>query len=571
MNLDIFREKDLSGALRKEAHVSNKYPEQYTYILDWCLLNNLSDLSFKLKVYHVINDLKFIPKCTCTKEVNFKNSDYGYNEYCSKNCVNESNSVVLKRKETNLKLYGTEIPQNLELFKKKSKQTNQLKYGVDYPWQNQEIKKKYINTMIERYGVDNPNKSKEILIRRIESFKNNIDKYKETYKKTNQLKYGVDHPWQNKDIHKKCINKILNTKYVNITNKIGTECIKQGHLLLNIDWNIKEISCLCNKQHTYEITNYLFHKRILDNINTCTICNKINTYSGEELNLRNFIIDNYNGTIIYNNRKILNGKELDIYLPDLNLAFEFNGLYWHSEANKYKNYHLEKTNNCADKNIKLIHIWEDDWLLKQDIVKSIIKNALNKTDNIIFGRKCEIRIVDNKIAKLFLIKNHLQGNINAKYNIGLYYLDELVSLMTFGNLRKNLGQNTININDYEMYRFCNKLNTTVIGGASKLFKYFNNNYTINTIISYADYSRYTGNIYKQLGFVYDKLTIPNYYWIIDNKRSNRYNWRKDKLVKLGYDKNLTEVQIMHNLKSLRIYDCGNLKYIFKNSNVMGNK
>jgi hypothetical protein len=115
---------------------------------------------------------------------------------------------------------------------------------------------------------------------------------------------------------------------------------------------------------------------------------------------------------------------------------------------------------------------------------------------------------------------------------------------------------------YELLRFCNKINTTVIGGASKLFKYFINNYDINEIISYSDSSRGVGQLYEVLGFEFVHQTSPNYYWVVDEVRQNRYNYRKDRLVSMGFDPNKSESKIMHDLGHYRIYDCGSKKYIY---------
>ena len=114
--------------------------------------------------------------------------------------------------------------------------------------------------------------------------------------------------------------------------------------------------------------------------------------------------------------------------------------------------------------------------------------------------------------------------------------NELVSLMTFGKPRKNMNSTTINDDEYELLRFCNKLNTTVIGGASKLFKYFLKTYNPQQITTYADRSHSNGNLYKQLGFEFKHITVPNYYYVIGGIRENRFNFRKDILVKHGFDK-----------------------------------
>lgn len=287
-------------------------------------------------------------------------------------------------------------------------------------------------------------------------------------------------------------------------------------------------------------------------------CPKCNRFNKKESSIFNFIRENYDGDIIQSNRNILNGKEIDIYLPQLKLAFEFNGLYWHSDIYKDRMYHVNKTKKCRDNGVNLINIWEDDWNHKQDIMKSIILNKLGKSKKI-FARKCSIHIVENKESREFLIKNHIQGFIGSKIKIGLYYQNELVSIMTFGGLRKSLGQKNKN-ESYELLRFCNKLGYSVVGGAGKLLKYFLNNYKAEEIISYSDNSRGYGNLYSKLGFDFVSETPPNYYWIVNGIRYHRFNFRKDKLVKLGYDENKTEVEIMKQNGHSRIFDCGSKKW-----------
>ena len=289
-------------------------------------------------------------------------------------------------------------------------------------------------------------------------------------------------------------------------------------------------------------------------------CPKCNRFNKKEESLLKFISDNYDGEIIKSDRKVLNGKELDIYLPELKIAFEFNGLYWHSELYKDNKYHLNKTNKCLESDIQLIHIWEDDWDLRPDIVKSIILNKLGVSERI-WARKCKIKEVDNKDVREFLIKNHIQGFVGSKIKLGLYHNGELVSLMTFGSLRKSLGQKSKE-GDWELLRFCNKIGYSVVGGASKLFKYFLNNFKVNEVISYSDNSRGIGNLYKQLNFKFIRDTQPNYYYIVDGVRSHRFNFRKDVLVKEGFDESKTEVQIMTERGYYRICDSGNKKWIF---------
>jgi hypothetical protein len=459
----------------------------------------------------------------------------------------------------------------------KSKEYNLEKYGVENVFQNNNIKEKIKEKKIELYGDSNFNN-------RIKSFDTNLEKYgykyasssphiKEKVKKTNLYKFGCEFPSQSELVYDK-IKKINIEKY-GVDNYSKTEIFKEKiterwfktmYFRLEKYGILKKVddgyTIKCNKcDNDFKILNSLMNKRINNNEEICLNCNPIHqSISKLEKNVLEFIKDSFNGEIVENHRELK--REIDIYLPELKLGFEFNGLYWHSELYKEPSYHLDKKNRFLESNVNLIHIWEDDWEYKQDIVKSMILNRLCKNPNKIYARKCQIKEVnDNKIVREFLETNHIQGFIGSKVKLGLYYNNELLSLMTFGNLRKSLGQNSKE-GTFELLRFCNKLNTTVIGGASKLFKYFLTNYNPKEIISYSDFSRSNGNMYNQLGFSLSHLSKPNYYYIVDGVRNHRFNFRKDKLVKEGFDSSLTEIEIMNSRGFYRIFDCGMQKWIY---------
>ena len=122
----------------------------------------------------------------------------------------------------------------------------------------------------------------------------------------------------------------------------------------------------------------------------------------------------------------------------------------------------------------------------------------------------------------------------------------------------------MNISKYELLRFCNKLNTTVIGGASKLFNYFIKKYDPESIVSYADRRWSQGNLYEKLGFQLYNESKPNYYYVIKNKRVYRFNFRKDQLIKkYNCPPNISEKQFCLEQRWYRIYDCGCLCYLWK--------
>lgn len=265
----------------------------------------------------------------------------------------------------------------------------------------------------------------------------------------------------------------------------------------------------------------------------------------------NFIKQHYGGIIIKNCRKTIKPLELDIFLPELNLAFEFNGLYWHSELYKHKNYHRNKLESCQSKNIKLIQIWEDDWYFRREIVKSIITGSLGIHKKI-YARKCEIKIISFHGAKQFIRENHLQGEVPFTLGYGLYYKDELVQIMTF--IKKN--------SVYEISRLCTKLNYNVIGGSSKLFSYFTKNNKFEQIFTYCDRDYFTGKVYENLGMILISKTEPNYrYYNRGYESLSRQQCQKHKLIKLGFDPSKSEREIMKERGFLRVYNSGNLKFV----------
>lgn len=300
-----------------------------------------------------------------------------------------------------------------------------------------------------------------------------------------------------------------------------------------------------------------FEQLAVNHLQGCGCPKCANNNSEQEEELVNFMLGE--GFLLFNrkNRKIISPYELDLYFPDKKIAIEYNGIRWHSEKfREDKNYHLMKTEMCEEKGVKLIHIFEDEWISKREIVKSRLRNIFGVTPNRIYARQCDIREVSYKESKMFLDKCHIQGNCVSKYRYGLYYNNELVSIMTFGKPRKNLnGRQTEGT--YEMLRFCNKLNTTVVGGASKLLKCFIKNINPNEVISYSDRRWGTGDMYKRLGFTLDHTAKPSYFYVVKGKRENRFAYRKDTLVRqYGCPEDMSEHEFMQSKGWYRIYDCG---------------
>jgi hypothetical protein len=395
-----------------------------------------------------------------------------------------------------------------------------------------------IKTMIDRYGVDNYTKTEEYRAKTIAK---------------NNEKYGADFYTQT-DEYKKYMEEYHRD---NIIRLIGD---KGYHDIILDTLNEFKIKCdICFEY--FQINRQLFLKRTKVGENPCTICNKISKpRSSYEDELFEYISSLGISNIVKNFK--VDRKELDIYLPEYNFGIEINGIYWHSELFIDKNYHINKKEFFNKLGIGVVNIWEDDWLYKKDIIKSRISNLLKKNNNIIYARKCVIKCVSNKECLQFLDENHIQGFVGSKIKLGLYYNNILVSLMTFGSLRRNLGKKSCN-NYYELIRFCSIKDTNVVGAGSKLLSFFIREFKPDYILSYQDLCWMETNFYEKLGMTLSHSTEPNYFYSKGKVRYNRFNFRKDKLIKKGFDPNKTEREIMFDMDYLRVYDLGSLVWEYK--------
>lgn len=272
--------------------------------------------------------------------------------------------------------------------------------------------------------------------------------------------------------------------------------------------------------------------------------------------LYEYICSIYSGAVERKNRQILNGKELDIYIPEKHLAIEFNGDYWHSTVFKDGKYHQEKTIACAKQGVRLIHIFEHEYIHNEEKIKSFLKNIILNDKQVLYARNTEVKEIKYNIAKEFCEIYHLQGWSNSQIYVGCYYDNELVSVMTFSKPRFD------NDNEYEIIRYCVKEGISIVDGANKLFEYFIDKYRPNSVITYSDISKFTGNIYTKLGFKVIKLTSPNYVWVSDDLKDilTRYQTQKHKLLENGIcNDTRTEDEIMNSLGFLKVYDSGNIK------------
>jgi hypothetical protein len=287
--------------------------------------------------------------------------------------------------------------------------------------------------------------------------------------------------------------------------------------------------------------------------------------SNYEKEIKELLLNN-NIDFEQHNRKILNGFELDFLIK--NIAIEFNGNKWHTESFGGKNrmYHLDKLQKCNNNGIKLIHIFEDEYVFHKEIVLNKISHILGIKRGLarIPGRKCIIKEIDTYTAKNFLDAYHIQGFSMSTIYLGAYFNNILIGVMSFKIENKNS-------NNWDLTRFASDYHYVCQGVGGKLFNYFIRNYNPDEVKSFAD-RRWTvdeeNNIYIQLGFKFDKYLAPEYRYYnpkVDKfKRFHKFNFRKQILhKKYGLPLTMTESEMTKELGYDRIWDCGLIKYIWK--------
>jgi hypothetical protein len=334
-------------------------------------------------------------------------------------------------------------------------------------------------------------------------------------------------------IKKICKDKYIipdNFKYENLNTKVKMICPKHG------EWEAVPKTLL--------------------NGHGCPKCS--NTVSKAEEEIYDYVCDLVGkDSVVSRDRSVLGGRELDIYVPKLSIAIEYNGIKWHSdEFIDDKNYHLKKLNECNENGIKLIQIFEDEWIEKKDIVLNKIKHILGKDGGEkVYARKCKIKEVDKYVAYDFLEKNHIQGSVGSSVFIGAYYQDRLIAVMGITEEKED---------SWNLTRFATDNNVRCIGVASKIFNYFVMKYNPIYVKSFAD-RRWTlsieNNLYTQLGFKLGEILAPDYRYVNGCRREHKFGYRKAKLhKKYNVPFEWTERQMTRYLGFYRIYDCGLLRY-----------
>lgn len=507
--------------------------------------------------------------------------------------------VLQKSKDTLFSHYGVTSTMHSDEIVSKRIADYKEKTGYETPLQNPVVREKAKDTMTSRYGVDHPSKSPELLERVHDTM---TAKYGAPYvlqspvlrakiEDTNLIRYGHKNAASSPAIQKK-ISDTMTSKY----GYVRYSQTDEWHLGVMMDPSRLEYFKEFRADPISFIHKYFDEKPSLDDLYKITgvgheaittILDRFDCrdevafgYSTMEREIKQLLLSICPDiNIISNDRRVISPYEIDIYLPEYKVGIECNPTATHNSSIGFldknnepipKTYHKMKSDLAEQQGIFLFHLFGYEWKYKREIIVSMLRNLIGKNENKIYARNTVIREVDSPTAIQFLNHNHRQGRVFSSTRLGLYdkKTNELVSLMTFGKLRKTMGTNKGASGEiWELTRFCNKLNTSVVGGASKLFKYFIDNYSPKEIRSFSDRSHTRGNLYSTLGFRELRRSGESYVWIdlktdrafhrIHAQKRNIRRFLNDPSIDID---NQTEFQIMESHGFVSMFDSGTITW-----------
>lgn len=282
-------------------------------------------------------------------------------------------------------------------------------------------------------------------------------------------------------------------------------------------------------------------------------------------------------SVISRDREAIKPFELDVHLPEASLAVEYCGMYWHSHGDveserQRKNRHFNKYKACAEKGIRLITVFESEWLERSFAIKRLLRNAIGAGRGKLMARKCELRSVTHQDAVAFYERYHPQGGAGSGEHYGLYWKSKLVACMrfTFGANDRGAGVASA---AWTLTRYATRV--TVAGGASRLFKAFLKDKDPSEVKSFSDNRYFSGGMYEQLGFTLEEETKPDYQvWSpkFGLRPKSHYQRRlipkrlEEHGVADSFDPatdSRTERDMTYAMGARRIYDCGKKRWVWR--------
>ena len=446
-----------------------------------------------------------------------------------------SNCKYLKQKESFISNYGVPNPSNIKEVQIKRENTFLERYGVKNPTQNKEIRDRVDKTCIERYGDKSPIRLPEIQDKIKAGFiekygvesPNSLPEVQEKRKQTCLKRYGCQSPNGNKEVQHRKKNTTL--------AKYGYEYVTQVPQVIE-----KMLSTKIDKYGTTSPINMgIAQKEVQD-------------WLQEQ------------GFSFAPCISLLGKKEIDLYNADLKLGIEYCGLYWHHENAKTPRdrlYHYDKYRLCKEQGVRLITIFEDEWLYRKEQVKAFLQSVLGVNKKV-YARKCILKEVSREIGRDFVNDNHIQDiDKPSLIYFGLYHDDVLVGILSLNRHHRTNSTDLLVLD-----RMCFQQGITVVGGASKLFKAAIEYAKMNgykKIVSWSDNRWSWGNVYEKLNFQLE-IELPADYSYVhlknpDSKRKSKQSMQKSNI---GCPKDMTEKDFALTLGYSRIWDCGKKRFIY---------
>jgi len=509
---------------------SKHYDDIITIVSPFVKKHNLQNYKLSAVIMIIINDIAITNHCMiCGKQTTLDTVKKEFRKFCSNKCSNDPKSTKFEKiKQTNLNKYGD--THTFNHTKTIREQTNLKRYGTKTPASSPEIREKIKQTNIERYGYDNPAKSQLV-----------IDKIRDSHNKMFGNKY-----YTQQHMSESLLEKLSNVEFCKqiCDDKSKTFTQYADDLQITPKTLLSYI-----RKHDLKITR----KPV----------SKIESYIADYLISQNVYFET-------NNRDVIE-RELDIWIPEYNLAIELNGIYWHSDLIDPRNKHTskDKFKMCSDKNIRLLTFFEHEIENKFDLVTGMISHCLGKYETKIYARKLKFVKLQHSDKQVFMNENHLMGDVKTKINYGLKTSSgELVAAISFIHDRFNKGPDT-----FEIARFAIKNGYHIPGGFSKLLVNSCKEEDFESLLTYANL-RFgnADNVYSRYGFEFVSFSKPGYMYAKQTGRGTYDVISRNKAVRSNlttllkhYDNTQSQYDNMTNNGWLRIWDCGNAKYIWKNN------
>lgn len=309
----------------------------------------------------------------------------------------------------------------------------------------------------------------------------------------------------------------------------------------------------------------VFTQLVYDHLNGhgCPKCS--NSFSKNEIELFNQI-SNWLGekNVTVHDRTVLDGgKELDVFIPSMNAAIEYNGLKWHSEEyGKMHDYHIKKTEQCESKGIRLIQIFEDEYIKKKPIILNELIHVLSIPSSLpkVYAKDCYIEQININLGKRFLNEYCLEGYSPSTVIFGIFFHGCLIGAIGFKKYKKSWIISCM-ATDYKF---------NCLGVLEKAFLSFIHEYNPTVVYGYADrrwVSLLHNNFYTNAGFSIERLIPPSYEYVSTDKPTRRIS--KFELNKKSFHQryhlsmDYKEKDVAKCLRLSKIWNCGRLKYIWK--------